>query len=127
MPSTPTATPTASRRTRGPIRPWMVGIAALVVVLVAAGLSTKVVSTAEAAAQGADKFDAAAYAEKRYADDIVPYIEENAFDLSTLLADLAGGADEADFGNTSGASSAFAFPVTFDAVAGDAHRARAAR
>jgi predicted lipoprotein len=104
---------------RGPVRPWMVGLVALVILAVAAAFSTKVVSTEEAQADSADTFDPATYAEEHFAADIVPYIEENAVDLTTLLADLAGGADEADFGNTSGASSAYAFPVTFTAVAGD--------
>ncbi|WP_210508376.1 DUF2291 family protein [Naasia sp. SYSU D00057] len=103
---------------RSPVRPWMVAVVALVILAVAAALSTKVVSTEQAQAGAADTFDPATYAQDHFEADIVPYIEENAVDLTTLLTDLAGGADEAEFGNTSGASSAYAFPVTFTAVAG---------
>jgi predicted lipoprotein len=110
---------TTTSRRRSPVRPWMVAAVAAVAVLVLAGFSTKVVSTEEAAAGQADQFDAATYAADHYAADIVPYIEENAVPLTELLEQLNGGADEADFGNTSGASSAYAFPVTFTAVAGD--------
>ena len=103
---------------RGPVRPWMIGLLALVILVVAAAFSTKIVSTEEAQAGAADTFDPASYAEEHFEADIVPYIEDNAIELPTLLADLAGGADQAEFGNTSGASSAYAFPVTFEAVAG---------
>jgi predicted lipoprotein len=103
---------------RGPVRPWMVALLALIAVLVAAAFSTKVVSIQEAEADSAGTFDPATYAEEHFEADIVPYIEDNAVDLTTLLGDLAGGADESEFGNTSGASSAYAFPVTFTAVAG---------
>jgi len=103
---------------RSPVRPWMVAVVALVILVVAAALSTKVVSTEQAQADAADTFDPASYAQDHFQADIVPYIEDNAIDLTTLLTDLAGGADEAEFGNTSGASSAYAFPVTFTAVAG---------
>jgi len=96
----------------------MVALVALLVVAIAAAFSTKVVSTEEAQADSAGTFDPKTYAEDHFDADIVPYIEDNAVDLSTLLGDLAGGAEEADFGNTSGASSAYAFPVTFTAVGG---------
>jgi predicted lipoprotein len=97
----------------------MVGVLLLLAVLIAAGFSTKIVTGKEQASQASDAFDAATYADEHFDADIVPYIDDNAIDLATLLTDLENGADEADFGNTSGASSAFAFPVTFIAVAGD--------
>lgn len=106
------------RPRRSPIRPWMVGTIALLAVLVAAGFSTKIVTADQRASQSSDKFDAATYANQHFDSDIVPYIQKNAVNLSTLLTDLANGAKESDHGNTSGASSAYAFPVTFTAVAG---------
>lgn len=110
----------ASTRSRqSPVRPWMVGLGVLLAFLIAAALSTKVVTGEEQASQATETFDAATYAGEHFEADIVPYIEDNAVELATLLSDLENGADEADFGNTSGASSAYAFPVTFEAVAGD--------
>ena len=102
---------------RSPIRPWMVVAAVTAMVLVAAGFSTKVVSIADADAASAGGFDPASFASEHFAE-ISDTITKDAVELPELLAELAAGADEADFGNTSGASSAFAFPVTFEAVAG---------
>ena len=102
---------------RSPIRPWMVIAAVTAIVLIAAGFSTKVVSIADADAASAGGFDPATFASENF-DEISATITEDAIELPELLAELASGADEADFGNTSGASSAFAFPVTFEAVAG---------
>ena len=102
---------------RSPIRPWMVIAAVTAIVLVAAGFSTKVVSIADADAASAGGFDPATFASEHFAE-ISDTITEDAIELPELLTELASGADEADFGNTSGASSAFAFPVTFEAVAG---------
>jgi predicted lipoprotein len=97
----------------------MIGLVLAVVVIAVAAMNVKVVSLDDVAAENAaQQFDPAAFVDENYDSVIVPGIEENAVDLATLLADLAGGADEADFGNTSGASSAYAFPVTFTAVAG---------
>lgn len=107
-------TPT-QRRFR--VRPWMIAALAALIVVVLAGLSTKVVSTDEADAAAGDGFDPATYAAERF-DEIAAQVKADAIPLTELLDALAAGADEADFGNTSGASSAFAFPVTFDAVAG---------
>ena len=104
-----------SRRT--PIRPWMVVAAAAAVVLIAAGFSTKVVSIADADAANAGGFDPASFASEHFAE-ISDTVAADAIELTDLLSQLAAGADEAEFGNTSGASSAFAFPVTFEAVAG---------
>jgi predicted lipoprotein len=102
------------------IRPGLVGLVVAIIVIVIAAFNVKVVGLDEvAAADAAQQFDPAAYAEEHYSTDIAPAVEADAIDLATLLADLEGGADEADFGNTSGASSAFAFPVTFTGVAGD--------
>ena len=110
---------TPQPRRRSAIRPWMVGLSALVIVIFVASFNVKVVSLDEVAAENAaQQFDPVAFVEENYDSVIVPGIEENAVDLATLLTDLAAGADEADFGNTSGASSAYAFPVTFTAVAG---------
>lgn len=104
---------------RSPIRVWMVIAAAAALVLVAAGFSTKVVSIADADAANEGGFDPASFAAEHF-EEISDTITADAIELPQLLTDLAAGADEADFGNTSGASSAFAFPVTFEAVAGTA-------
>jgi len=105
---------------RSPVRPWMIGAAIAVVVIVIAGFNVKVVGLDEVAAENAaQQFDPVAFVDENFDSVIVPGIEDNAVDLATLLTDLAAGADEADFGNTSGASSAYAFPVTFTGVAGD--------
>jgi predicted lipoprotein len=100
------------------VKPWMIGGLAIVIVVVAAALSVKVVSLEDAAASAAGGFDPAEYAADRFESEVVPQIEDEAVDLTTLLGDLTGGADEADFGNTSGSSSAYSFPVTFTGVAG---------
>lgn len=100
--------------------PRVLGFVVLVGVIVIAALSVKVVPIEEALAAGPQTFDPAAYADERFESEIVPWIESEAVDLASLLTDLEGGADEAEFGNTSGANSAFAFPVTFEAVAGEA-------
>lgn len=97
----------------------LIGAAAALVVIVAAVLSTKVLSLDEAAeASQAGAFEPADYAAEHFDEDIVAGIEDEAVDLSTLLSDLAGGADEADFGHSAGSSSAYSFPVTFTGVAG---------
>ncbi|WEO76866.1 DUF2291 domain-containing protein [Cryobacterium sp. SO2] len=100
------------------VKPWMFGAVAIVIVVVAAALSVKVVSLEDAAASAAGGFDPASYAADRFESEVVPQIEDEAIDLATLLGDLNGGGDEADFGNTSGSSSAYSFPVTFTGVAG---------
>lgn len=99
------------------VRPWMIAVLAALTVVVLAALSTKVVSTDEADAAAGEGFDPATYAAEHF-DEISAQVDTDAVPLSDLLDALAAGADEADYGNTSGASSAFAFPVTFDAVAG---------
>ncbi|MET0161361.1 MAG: DUF2291 family protein [Microbacteriaceae bacterium] len=109
-----------SRSNRGPLRPWMVLLAIAAAVIIAAAFNVKVVSTNEADTAAADgQLDAATFAAEQY-DAITAYVDDEAVDLAELLAALDGGADEADAGNTSGASSAYAFPVTFTAVAGAA-------
>ena len=100
------------------VKPWMIGTLAVVVVLILAAMSVKVVSIEDNEARAAGGFDPASYAADRFDSEIVPQIEDEALDLSTLLTDLAAGADEAEFGNTSGSSSAYSFPVTFTGVAG---------
>ena len=93
MPATP-----VKRRS---IRPWMIAVAVGLVVLVAAALSTKVVTIQDAeAAESVGRFDPVEYADARFDSEIVPQIEEDAVDLATLQEDLAAGADEGDFGNT---------------------------
>ena len=107
-------------RTRSRIRPWMIGAAVALVVIVVAGFNVKVVSLDDVAAENAaQQFNPVAFVDENYDSVIVPYIDDNAVDLATLVAALADGADESEYGNTSGASSAYAFPVTFTAVAGD--------
>ena len=108
----------------GPRRRWVTPgrILALIAaaVLVAAILSVKVVSIEEATAGDPTAFDPAALAEELFSSEIVPYINENATELATVVTALADGADPATLGNSSGAGNAYAFPVTFVAVAGEA-------
>jgi predicted lipoprotein len=111
-----TSTPTRPRP-RFRLRAWMVLAVLGLAVVVFAAMSVKVVSIEEAASAEQGDFDPAEYAAERY-DDIAAYVEDNAIELPALLTQLEGGADEAELGNTSGASSAYAFPVTFTAVAG---------
>ncbi|WP_108249268.1 DUF2291 family protein [Planctomonas deserti] len=101
------------------LRAWMVLTVLAVAVLVFAAMSVKVVSTEEVAAAEQGDFDPVDYAAERY-DEIAAYVEDNAVELPGLVTQLEGGADEAELGNTSGASSAFAFPVTVTGVAGAA-------
>jgi predicted lipoprotein len=101
------------------IRPWMIAVGVALVVLVAAVLSTKVVTIEDAeAAESVGRFDPVEYADARFDSEIVPQIQTEAVDLATLLGDLENGADEAEFGQTPGAGSAYSFPVEFTGVAG---------
>lgn len=106
---------TAARRRT--IRRWATALVATAV-LVAAVLSVRVVRIEDL--EPAETFDPAAFAAENYATEIVPQIEAEAVDLATLLAALADGTDPSEFGNTPGAGSAYAFPVTLTAVAGKA-------
>jgi len=108
------------QKRRPVIRPWMVGAAVALIVIIIASLNVKVVSLDDVAAENAAReFNPVAFVDENFDSVIVPHIEEEAIDLATLLADLEAGAEESEFGNTSGASSAYAFPVTFTAVAGE--------
>jgi predicted lipoprotein len=110
---------TATTR-RSPLRPWMIVTAAVLVIAGAGIWSTKFISIEDASAAAAEgSFDPAAYAEEHFESEIVPQIEDEATELPTLLADLAAGADEADFGRAPGAGSSYSFPVTFTGVAGE--------
>ncbi|WP_460798837.1 DUF2291 family protein [Microbacterium sp. GXF0217] len=106
-----------ARRPR--IKAWIpITVALLVVVGVGLATTTYVsIEDAEASAS-AGSFDPVSYADERFDSEIVPQIEDDAVDLTTLLADLDGGADEADFGSAPGAGSSYSFPVTFTATAG---------
>ncbi len=106
----------ATARPRFP-RTWMFLALIGVAILVAAAFSVKVVPIADVDAAAAGGFNPVDFAAENY-DDIASAVDDDAVDLTTLLTDLAGGAEESEFGNTSGASSAYAFPVTFEAVAG---------
>ena len=98
----------------------MVGAAVALIVIIIASLNVKVVSLDDVAAENAAReFNPVAFVDENFDSVIVPHIEDEAIDLATLLADLEAGAEESEFGNTSGASSAYAFPVTFTAVAGE--------
>jgi len=109
-----------SQKRRPVVRPWMVGAAVALIVIIIASLNVKVVSLDDVAAENAAReFNPVAFVDENFDSVIVPHIEDEAIDLATLLADLEAGAEESEFGNTSGASSAYAFPVTFTAVAGE--------
>lgn len=106
-----------TRRPR--LRPWMVVTTALLVVTGVGLATTTYVSIEEAtAAADAGTFDPSGYADERFDSEIVPQIEDDAVDLSTLLADLTDGADEADFGFAPGTGTSYSFPVTFTGIAG---------
>lgn len=109
---------TDNRGKKPRIRSWMVGAVVALLVIALAAFSTQVRTIAEVTEDAAPTFDPAVFAEEKFASEIVPQIESQAVDLATLLADLAGGADPADFGNSSGVDSAFAFPITLTAVVG---------
>lgn len=97
----------------------LTGAAIALIVVGAAIASTRVLSIEESAeASQAGAFEPADYAAEHFDEDIVPTITDEAVDLSTLLSDLAGGAEEADFGHSAGSSSAYSFPVTFTGIAG---------
>lgn len=104
---------------RSPIRSWMVWTAVVIVVGVAAVMSTKFIPAEDVAAAAADEqFDPAGYADERFDSEIVPQVEDEAIDLATLLSDLDDGADEAEFGHAPGTGSSYSFPVEFVGVAG---------
>ncbi|MCU1407593.1 MAG: hypothetical protein JWQ43_3896 [Glaciihabitans sp.] len=106
-------------RKRAAIRPWHIGVLVIVAVVVAAAMSTKVLSIDDATAASTEgQFDPAEYAAEHYEADIAPAIEDNAIDLVSLLSDLNAGADEASLGHSAGSASAYSFPVSFTAVAG---------
>ena len=111
-----TTTTAGAPERRRPSRAGVIGLLVAVVVVVIAAFNVKVIAVGDL--EPTESFDPATFAAENYASEIVPQIEAEAVDLATLLDDLAAGADPADFGNTSGAGSAFAFPVTFTAVAG---------
>lgn len=91
----------------------------VVLVVVAAALSTKVVTVSAAEAVGKGGFDPAAYANERFESEVATRIRDNAVDLATLNSELAkGGADPSKFGKSAGSSSAYSFPVKFEATAG---------
>src|ERR1700712_517051 len=107
-----------ARTVQSRVRPWMITLAVVIVVIIVAAFNVKVVSPTEAKnADKSDKFDPADFAKTHYASQIVPSIQKNAIPLAQLETDLAGGAKESEYGHTSGAASAYAFPVTFTAVA----------
>lgn len=107
-----------ARRPR--IKAWM-PIAVVLLVVAGVGLATtRYVSIEDAsAAASAKAFDPASYADERFESEIVPQVEKDAIELPELLADLAGGADQGEFGHAPGAGSSYSFPVTFTAVAGE--------
>lgn len=107
-----------ARRLR--IRPWMIGTAALMVVVGVGAATTTYRSISDVASAAEEAaFDPAEYAKEHFEKDMVPQIEKEAVDLSTLLTDLEDGADQADYGNAPGAGSSFSFPVTFTATVGE--------
>lgn len=109
-----------TRRQKGSflLSPKMSFSAVLVLIVVAAALSTKVVSVSAAEAVGRGGFDPAAYAKERFDSDVASKIRDNAVDLATLNAELTNGTDPSKFGNSAGSSSAYSFPVKFEATAG---------
>ncbi|WP_105566590.1 DUF2291 family protein [Microbacterium halophytorum] len=110
----------AAPDSRPRIRPWMIGtVAFLAVVAVGAATTTyRSISDVSSAAEEA-AFSPAEYADERFESEIVPQIEEDAVDLTTLLQELDAGGDEAEYGNSSGSSgNAYSFPVTFTGTAG---------
>jgi predicted lipoprotein len=103
---------------RSLITPNRVVAAIGIVVLIAAIQSVKVISIEENSANAPEQFDAVAFAAETYPTSVVPYINNNALDLATILGELEGGADPTDFGNSTGNRNATAIAVSFTAVAG---------
>jgi predicted lipoprotein len=108
------------RESRSRVRPWMIGSLIAVIVIVVAGFNVKVVPAGQVDPDAPKTFDAAQFAKDNFDSKIVPQIESEAVDLVTLLSDLTGGANPDDFGHSPGSESAYAFPVTLTAVAGEA-------
>lgn len=105
---------------RRPRVPAWIPVTVILLVILGTGLATtRYVSIEDAtAAASSGAFDPEAYADEHFESDIVPQIDADAVDLATLLDDLAGGADEAEFGHAPGTGSSYSFPVTFTGVAG---------
>lgn len=102
-------------------RAQIAGTVALVALAAAMVANTTFLDPEAAQASGGEKFDAATYAAGNYEAEIVPWIEENAVsatDLATAIGEDLDAAGE-EFGGRSGATNAWAFPVTFTGVAGE--------
>ncbi|WP_221583482.1 DUF2291 family protein [Microbacterium sp. G2-8] len=108
-----------SRPARRRIRPWMVGVVALVAVVGIGAATTTYRSISDVAgAAEEERFSPAEYADERFETEIVPQIDEDAVDLATLLSELDDGADESEFGHAPGAGSSYSFAVTLTGTAG---------
>ena len=93
----------------------------LVVLGLMAATTTVVASDDESAATvGRPTFDAAGYAAEKYESEVVPAIEENAVEVTELLAAVVADPDAAgeQYGHRSGVSSPYAYPMTGTGVAG---------
>ncbi|MBN2177157.1 MAG: DUF2291 family protein [Demequinaceae bacterium] len=92
---------------------------ALVLVVIAAALSTKVVSIEDDT--GRHVFDAKEYAETYFESVTMPAILDTAVDLQTVLAAIEEDEDQAkeEYGNSSNPYNPYSYPVILTAVAGE--------
>lgn len=94
-------------------------LVALVLVVIAAALSIKVVSIEDDT--GKHVFDAEEYADTYFESVTMPAIMDTAVDLKTVLAAIEEDEDKAkeDYGNSSNPANPYSYPVTLTAVAGE--------
>ena len=98
---------------------WLVVAVPIAAVVVGAAFSVTPVSKADVAAQNT-AFHAAPWAAKQYPKTVLPYVEKNAVDLTTLLTALSADQKKAEqqYGHNAGTGSGYSFPVQFTATAG---------
>ena len=103
-------------------RARVVGTATTLVVLGLMAATTTVVASDDESAVtvGRPTFDAAGYAAEKYESEVVPAVEENAVEITELLAAIVADPEAAgeQYGHRSGVSSPYAYAVTGTGVAG---------
>lgn len=94
--------------------------AGAIALLIAMVLGTKLIPLSDPGALGPEKFDAAQYADENFESLIVTTILSDAVPADELVAAISADLDEAGatFGHRDG-QSAWAFPVSFEGVAGE--------
>jgi predicted lipoprotein len=113
--------PRPSRSPRVPTRAILIGVAVVVVALLALDTTYKSEGDLKATtASGRVAFDPATYGKRMFAPKVVPALEKRATDLSTLVKALRADPDAAGkrFGVRTGPSSPYNFAVRATGVAG---------